>query len=161
MLNLDEFIQECDDVRELKRALSVKMAEAGVQGTTISELLQVSPQYVSKWKGMYQTGGVAALSLGYGGSAGYLNEEQRQKVVSWIEEHLSLSVEELRDYLEASYGVTYQSKQSYYALLEAGGMSYHKTEKVNPKRDEAQVQAQQDLIKKNWRRSGMLSNGAR
>jgi hypothetical protein len=29
-------------------------------------------------------------------------------------------------------------------LLNAGGMSYHKTEKVNPKRDENQVQAQRD-----------------
>ena len=47
MVNLDEFIRTCEDVRELKRALSVKMAEQGLGGTTISELLQVSPQYVS------------------------------------------------------------------------------------------------------------------
>jgi len=38
-------------------------------------------------------------------------------------------VEALRDYIEEQYGVVYRSKQSYYELLEAGGMSYHRSEK--------------------------------
>jgi hypothetical protein len=42
--------------------------------------------------------------------------------------------------------VVYRSKQSYYQLLEAGGMSYHRSEKANPKRDEAQVLARREEI---------------
>jgi len=38
-------------------------------------------------------------------------------------------------------------------------MSYHKSEKANPKRDEVQVQARREEIKKNWHRIGMPSNG--
>jgi len=161
MESLEEFIEKSSDVRELKRALSVKMGAAGLVGTVISQLLQVSPQYVSKWQKIYESEGTAGLRLGYGGSVGYLRDEQRQAVLAWIGEQVTISIEELVDHLETEYGVSYHSKQSYYALLSAGGMSYHKTEKVNPKRDETQVQAQQDLIKKNWRRTGMPSNGAR
>ena len=35
--------------------------------------------------------------------------------------HDTVSVEEVRDYIEEQYGVVYRSKQSYYELLEAGG----------------------------------------
>jgi putative transposase len=158
---LEAFIEQCGDVREMKRALSVKMGQAGLSGVTISELLQVSPQYVSKWQKRYEREGVQSLTLKYGGSQGYLSDEQVQGILAWIKGHVTLSLEALIAYIEQEYEVVYQSKQSYYALLEAGGMSYHKTEKVNPKRDESQVQTQQALIKKNWRRTGKPSSVAR
>lgn len=161
MESLEEFIEECQDVRELKRALSVKMRVEGLSGSTVSQLLQVSVQFVSKWYTRYEKEGVEGLRLSYPGSAGYLTDEQEQAVLEWIRVRQTLTLEEFIAYLQEGYGVVYRSKQSYYALLTAGGMSYHKTEKVNPKRDEAQVQAQQDLIKKNWRRTGMPSNAGR
>ena len=68
-------------------------------------------------------------------------------------------MEAVRDYIEERYGVVYHSKQSYYELLEAGGMSYHRSEKSNPKRDEGQVLARREEIKKNWRRVGTRSCG--
>jgi len=143
----------------VKRAVSVKMSQQGFSAAQICQVLNVSPQYVSKWKGQYEAEGVAALRLGYHGSEGYLREEQRQKILQWIEAHQTLTVEAVRDYLEEHYGVVYQSKQSYYELLEAGGMSYHRSEKANPKRDEAQVVARREEIKKNWRPGGKRSSG--
>jgi transposase len=160
MEELEVFIEQCSDVRELKRALSVKMKVAGLAGTEISHLLQVSPQYVSKWFTIYEKEGAAGLKLGYGGSAGYLTDEQTERVLAWIGDHASLRLEDLVAYLKTAYGVVYQSKQSYYNLLRAGGLSYHKTEKVNPKRDETQVHAQRDVIKKNWQRNGKPFNEA-
>jgi|SRR5579871_3201884 len=161
MASLDEIINESKDVREVKRALSVKMVEQGMTPGLISELLNVSVQYVSKWKVIYQVEGVGGLALGYRGSQSYLNEEQREEVIAWISSHQTLSVEELRDYLENTYGVVYASKQSYYDLLEAGGLSYHKSQKANPRRDEAQVQARREEIKKNWHHIGMPSRTVR
>jgi transposase len=143
----------------VKRALSVKMGMTGITPAVISQVLNVSVQYVSKWKGIYEAAGAAGLAVGYQGSRGYLTEHEA--VIGWINGHETLSVEALRDYLEATYEVVYQSKQSYYDLLEAGGMSYHKSEKVNPKRDEAQVQQRREEIKKNWHRTGKVSNAAR
>ena len=149
MNSVDELINDSDDVREVKRALGVKMLAQGLTPQQTSELLNVSLAWVSKWHSTYTTDGVAGLRLKYQGSPGYLNESERKDIAAWIAQHETLTVEAVRDYVEAQYGITYQSKQSYYALLAAGGMSPHQSEKVNPKRDETQVQAQRDLIKKN------------
>jgi len=159
--SLDEIINESKDAREVKRALSVKMVTQGITPAMISQVMNVSLQYVSKWKGIYEVEGAAGLELGYQGSQGYLTEQERAAVMAWINGHETLSVEALRDHLEATYEVVYQSKQSYYDLLDAGGMSYHQSEKTNPKRDEAQVQARREEIKKNWYRIGKPSNAVK
>ena len=93
------------------------------------------------------------LRLGHRGSESYLREEERHEILQWIGSHETVSVEAVRDYVEEQYGVVYHSKQSYYDLLEMGGMSYHRSEKNNPKRDEAQVLARREEIKKNWQRT--------
>jgi transposase len=148
MSRLAELIEETKDARELKRALSVKMVQSGMATTQVGELLQVTPQYVRKWQGRYELGGVEALRMGYRGSEGYLSGEQRQEVEEWIGTHETVSVEEVRDYIAEQYGVVYRSKQSYYEVLGAGGMSYHCTEPGNPKHDDVQVLERREEIKK-------------
>ena len=71
MQDLDEIINEGKDAREVKRAVSVKMSAQGFSPVQISQVLTVSLQYVSKWKRLYETGGGAALRLGYLGSECY------------------------------------------------------------------------------------------
>ena len=110
---------------------------------------------------IYEAEGADGLGLGYQGSESYLTNQERSAVVAWVKSQETLSVEQVRDHLEAAYGVVYQSKQSYYELLEAGGMSYHKSEKQNPKRDEEQVQARREEIKKNWHRIAEPSSVAK
>jgi transposase len=155
MESLDEMINHSRDPRELKRALSVKMGQEGYKPQQISRLLNVSEQYVSKWKGVYEAEGVGGLELGYEGKKPYLAAEQRAEVVQWLKGQRSLRLEELRDYVEEQYGVVYQSKQSYYDLMSEGGLSYHRTEGVNPKRDEAQILQKRVELKKNWQSIGL------
>jgi transposase len=159
MDEIDEIINEARDAREVKRAVSIKMSAQGFRPVQICQVLNVSLQYVSKWKGVYEAGGGAALRLGHRGSESYLGEEERDAMLQWIGARETVSVEALRDYVEEQYGVVYRSKQSYYELLEAGGMSYHRSEKHNPKRDEAQVLARREEIKKNWDRGGARLSG--
>src|SRR5262245_11619490 len=159
MDEIDEIINEAQDAREVKRAVSVKMSAQGFSPAQICQVLNVSLQYVSKWKGQYETGGSAALRLRYRGSESYLQEGQRQRILQWIAAQETVSVEAVRDYIEEHYGVVYRSKQSYYELMEAGGMSYHRSEGANPKRDEAQILARRAEIKKNWHRGGPKSSG--
>jgi transposase len=161
MKSLEEMISESTDVREVKRALSVKMLKNGLSATAVSELLNVSLQYVSKWKVKYEAEGADGLVLGYRGSESYVTEQERGAVVGWIKSQETLSVEQVRDHLETEYGIVYQSKQSYYDLLETGGMSYHKSEKQNPKRDEGQVQARREELKKNWHPMAKPSSAVR
>ena len=159
MDSLAQMIEETKDARELKRALSVQMVVEGMATADIGELLHVTPRYVRKWCGRYETGGVGALGVGYRGSERYLSVEQRQEIEDWLGAQETVTVAEVRDYIEAHYGIVYQSKQSYYDLLEAGGLSYHRTEKGNPKRNDAQVLARREEIKKNWRRVGRRLRG--
>jgi transposase len=97
--------------------------------------------------------------LGYRGRESYLGEEERQGILRGIGGQETVSIEAVRDYVEAHYGVVYRSKQSSYDLVEAGGMSYHRSEKHNPKRDEAQILTRREEIKKNWPRSGPRLSG--
>jgi putative transposase len=77
----------------------------------------------------------------------------------WLGAQETSTVAEVRDEIEARYGIVYQSKQSYYDLLDASGLSYHRTEKGNPKRNEAQVLERREEIKKNWHRGGPRLSG--
>ncbi len=151
MQSLDEIINESRDAREVKRAVCVKMALNALPTSQICEMLNVSPQYVSKWRGTYEAEGAEGLWLAHRGSESYLTPEARSQIIGWIKEHETISIEAVRDYVAEQFGVVYQSNQSYYDLLMAGGMSYHKSEKRNPKRDEAQVLERRAEIKKKWK----------
>lgn len=150
METLDGLINDATDSRETKRALTIKMLQTGMSPQNITHLLNVSEQYVSKWKIRYEQDGVSGLRLAYRGKAPYLTPPQRLQVVEWIKTHHTMTLEALRDYLKSRYDVIYHSKQSYYDLLSEGEMSYHRTTATNPKYDEAKVMKKRDEIKKKW-----------
>jgi len=154
MDKLAQMIEETTDVRELKRAVSVKLSAEGMATEAIGAVLQVTPRAVRKWRQRYEREGVEGLAVRNRGSESYLSVEQRQELEDWLGARETITLEEVRDEIEARYGIVYQSKQSYYELLEASGLSYHRTEKGNPKRNEAQVVERREEIKKNWRRAG-------
>ena len=150
METLDDMINNATDPRETKRALTVKMLQTGLSPQTITNLLNVSEQYVSKWKIQYEKEGIPGLRLAYRGKAPYLTPAQRLQVVEWIKAHDTITIEGVRDYVESQYEVVYGSKQSYYDLLAEGGMSYHRTIAANPKYDEEKVLDKREEIKKKW-----------
>ena len=159
MDRLTQLIEETTDVRELKRALSVKLGEEGMTTEAIGAVLQVTPRAVRKWRKRYEREGVDGLQVRYRGSESYLSVEQRREIEDWLGAQETITVEEVRDELEARYGIVYQSKQSYYALLDASGLSYHRTEKGNPNRNEAQILERREEIKKNWHHGGKRLSG--
>jgi putative transposase len=161
MTSLDEIIDTSQETREVKRALSVKMLQYGITPEQIHHLLNVSVQYVSKWKTKYEVHGVASLLLAYKGKEGYLNSDQEHEIVQWIQNHKTLSIEQVIDHITHTYGVTYKSKQSYYHLLDLGGMSYHRSEKANPKHNTAKVLEKREEIKKNFWSMRRQSNKVR
>jgi putative transposase len=159
MDRLAQLIEETTDVRELKRAVSVKLGEQGLATEAIGVVLQVTPRAVRKWRRRYKREGVEGLEIRNRGSESYLRVEQRQELEDWLGVQETITVEAVRDAIEARYGIVYQSKQSYYDLLDASGLSYHRTEKGNPKRNEAQVLERREAIKKNWHRGGPRLSG--
>jgi transposase len=147
-MSLEEMI-ESQEGREIKRAIAVKMSLQGLKTGDICEILGVSDSYVSKWKTIYQTQGAEALGLGYKGRPGYLSEAQRHEVIVSLKQQSSFKIEVLRDDLEQRYGVVFKSKQSYYDLLDEAGISWHKSEQINPRKEEEKVVLKREEIKKN------------
>jgi Homeodomain-like domain len=72
MDRLGQLIEETTDVRELKRALSVKLREGGMATEAVGEVLQVTPRAVRAWCQRYEREGVEGLRVRYRGSESYL-----------------------------------------------------------------------------------------
>ncbi len=150
MKSLDEIIENSNEVREVKRALAVKLVKNGIAPSQAAETLKVSEQFVSKWKVIFEKDGAESLTLAHKGRNGFLTGEQHLEVVQWIQAKTTLTLEALANYVETEFNVKYKSKQSLYDLLEEGGMSWHKSEKVNPRRDEKMVAERREELKKSY-----------
>lgn len=135
MDELRQFIQDNPDPRELKRGLAVQMVLQDYRHREIQSILQVSSGFISKWTQAFEQQGVEGLRLQYKGSTGYLGAKQRQAVLEWLEQKNYWDLQELKVYLEHSYGVVFRSLQSYYELFHQAGISWKKTQKSNPKKD--------------------------
>ena len=100
-----QLIDETTDVRELKRALSVKLGEEGMATEAIGQRLQVTPRAVRLWRQRYAREGVDGLQVRDRGSESYLNVEQRHEIEDWLGSRETMTLEEVRDEIEARYGI--------------------------------------------------------
>ena len=139
--DLTAFLAEKRDSREYRRALAVKLAFQGYLYEAISDMLDVTPGFVSQWKKAYETQGTAGLMLKYQGSQPYLSASERQAVIDWLKNGQEWSIERLQTHIESTYDVVFQSRQSYYQLLADAGITCKQAQRSNPKRDEEQIAA--------------------
>jgi putative transposase len=107
----------------------------------VTELLNVGPDYVTKWTGIFNQEGVAGLKMGYQGSSGYLSQDERAAVSEWLSQQEQWSLDKLSQHLKTQYKVVYQSKQSYSEILKQAKLSWQKVQGDNPQKDPAQVAA--------------------
>lgn len=109
-------------------------------------MLDVTLGFVSQSKKAYETQGTAGLTLKYPGSQPYLSASERQAVIEWLKNQQQWSVERLQAYIESTYAIVFQSRQSYYQLLADAGISYKKAQRANPKRDEQGIAAKKKRL---------------
>jgi putative transposase len=147
--DLTVFLAEKRDSREYRRGLAVKLALQGYLYEAICEMLDVTVGYISQAKKSYERAGTAGLLLKYQGSQPYLSSEERDAVISWIQAQKEWSVEALHEYIETTYGIVFQSRQSYYQLLNDSGMSYKQSERTHPKHNPEQVEAKKKRSSQN------------
>lgn len=140
------FLGDHRDVREYRRALAVKLALQGYLYQAISDMLDVTPGFISQWKNAYETLGTDGLLLKYKGSRPFLSAYQRQEVIHWLKAQQEWSVEHLRTHIETTYQVVFQSRQSYYQLLADAGITYKQSQRTNPKRDEERIVAKKKKL---------------
>ncbi|MBW4443130.1 MAG: winged helix-turn-helix domain-containing protein [Plectolyngbya sp. WJT66-NPBG17] len=137
---LKAFIQSNPDPRELKRAMAVTMFLKGYKHREIQAILAVSSGFISKWTQLHELLGVNGLKLGHRGSTGYLEPEQRQAILAWLQFKNEWNLSELQTQLRSEYDVVFESKQSYYTLFGQAGIRWKKTQKCNPKTDPVLVE---------------------
>ena len=147
MLKLEEIIDAAEG-REIKRAIAVKMLLLGFKTKDICDLLEVSDAFVSKWKIIYENEGAGGLRLHYKGGPKFLTDAQRREICFHLRDKPHYSVEELRDLIERRDDIVYQSRQSYYDILKEAGLSWHRTQATNPKKEKDLVLLKQEEIKK-------------
>jgi putative transposase len=144
--DLTAFLAEKRDSREYRRALAVKLALLGYRYETICEMLDVTLGFVSQAKKAYETQGTTGLTLKYQGTQPYLSASERQAVIDWLKTEQQWSLQRLQEHIETSYGVVFQSRQSYYQLLADASISYKQAQRTNPKRDEQRIAAKKKRL---------------
>lgn len=160
MEDLIALIKTNPDPRVLKRALAVKMSLQCYPLAIISEILQVSISFPSKWKGVYLQEGITGLELGYEGPKSFLSPNEYNQVILWLKEKNNWNVHELECYLIEEFDVVYVSKQSYYDLFHAAGLTYKKAQRSNPRKDpEAVEQKKKDLAELGHQWAGDIAKG--
>ena len=157
METIEQFIRSNPRPQELKRALAVQMSQRGYSYREIRDILQVSLGFITQSHQRYDTDGVAGLKLNYWGTAGYLNAQQKQELVTWLGQKDCWTLEEVMEHIEEQYDVVYQSQQSYYALLKLAGLSWKKAQPTHPGKDEQQVQEKKEQSSSYWC-SGVLKS---
>lgn len=158
MQSLEDFIRNSKEPREIKRATAVKMLLCGYKHEEIMPILGVSSGFISTYKKAFFQMGVEGLKLKHKGGKGYLDEIQRAEVIEWLQTKNRWTLNELEYQIAAKYGVTFASKQSYYDLFEAAGISWKKTQATNPKSDPELVDSKKKRFVSCWRRKEPKSN---
>jgi putative transposase len=108
---------------------------------------------IAGWKQAYLKYGIEGLRLNHKGRKSYLNSEQLSEILSWLQTKNTWELGELEYKLAFEYDVIYESKQSYYDLFEAAGISWKKTTSLNPKAKPAAVAAKKKRLKHCWQAS--------
>jgi putative transposase len=155
---LQDFIAVCRDAREARKALAVKLVYLDYLYEEIQTILDVSLGSITGWKQAYEQHGIDGLRLNYKGRKSYLSAEQRAEVLSWLQTKDVWELGELEYKLAFEYDVTYESKQSYYELFEAAGISWKKTTKLNPKTNPDAVAEKKKRLKHCWHCTERKSN---
>jgi transposase len=151
---LNDFINQTKEAKEIKRALAVKMILEGKSCHEVKALLQVSHSFISMWKNQALFSGVESLKLQFKGSKSDLKPEEKEQVINWLREQEYLRLSDFKNYLQREYNIIYKSNQSYYALLKEAKISWKKTQKKNPARNDKLVEEKKkEIVEKleNWK----------
>lgn len=131
---IDTFLATARDAREYKRALVVQLCARGYRAADVARMLQVSEAFVSTCRKRYAADGVASFTLGYRGGTSGLSADERSEALTWIAAQERPNVRSVRTYLQETFGVVYESRQSSYNLLKEAGLSHKPIQARNPKK---------------------------
>ncbi len=147
------------------RYQAVRLYGAGYPVAQIAEITGCSRTGLMEWSRLYRTQGLGGLVDGrVGGNRARLTADQRATVQAYLHQYTPRqlfgpdtatadgqvwTVPDLTRAVQEWFGVTWQSPNSYRALLADCGFSYQRTQKVFKSRNERAVMAFEELLEKN------------
>jgi putative transposase len=151
-------IQTERDSRVVKKALAVKLVYQGYSYAAVTSIVEVSMGAITLWKQTYEAEGVEGLRPKHKGRKAYLSASQKEEVLGWLQQKPIWELSEVEHHLAEKYDVAYESKQSYYDLMNEAGLSWKKTSAVNPKKNPEEVAAKKSKLSAGWRSTGRRSS---
>src|SRR3954454_7530226 len=123
--DISERRRQAQDRRTYQRLSAVLWSDAGRTREEIAELVGVSTRQVGQWFRIFRNKGLDQLStLHYQGDPGRLGSAQVKRIRQEIEKGVFHNAEQIRTWIEASFGVAY-SISGLKDLLRRIGASYH------------------------------------
>ena len=142
---LRQYIKTSPLVLVRLKANAILMASKGVSSADIGELYDHSARTIGSWLSAWRQRRLASIFTGHEGNAnaGKLTKEQRveiKQVLASPPHECGLpkpfwDVPVLKSYLEANFGVTYESERSYHFLLHFSNLSFKYPDTFDRKRD--------------------------
>src|SRR5947208_6102309 len=144
--------------RIFQRLSAVLWIDEGRSREVVSDLLGVSTRQVGQWLRISRNKGLDELcTLHYQGDPGRLGPAQVERISQEIETGVFHNAEQIRTWIEATFGVTYSST-GVKDLLRRIGASYHKVSGFFWKAD---VQEQKRWVRKHRRHKREAGPGTR
>jgi transposase len=156
--DLSERRRQAQDRRIFQRLSAVLWSDDGRTREEIAELAGVSTRQVGQWFRIFRNKGLEELcTLHYQGDPGRLGPAQVKRIRQEIETGVFHNAEQIRTWIEATFGVTY-SPSGVKDLLRRIGASFHKVSGFFWKAD---VEEQKKFVRKHRRHKREAGPGTR
>src|SRR4051795_10955176 len=150
--------RQAPDRRIFQRLSAVLWSDDGRSREEIARLVGVSARQVGQWLRIFRNKGLDQLcTLHYQGDPGRLGPTQVERIRQEIEKGVFRNAEQIRNWIETTFGVTY-SPSGVKDLLRRIGASFHKVSGFFWKAD---VEEQKKFVRKHRRHKRQAGPGTR
>lgn len=140
------------------KAYAVLLAYGGTTNETIALAMKRKPRTISLWLSDWQKRRMASLFTGHqnNNNAGKLTKAQQDEIKLVLKSPPSdfglpkefWDVPQLKQYIQTTFGIVYESTSSYHFLLTFSNLSFKYPDKFDLKRDEVFIKERMKAIKK-------------
>jgi transposase len=146
--------------RLARRANALVLLDQGMSCGAVAKVLFLDDDTVRTWYRLYQEDGFDGLvSFGYDGSACRLSSTQQDQLKAWITETLPRSTGAVGAWVEAEFGITYESRSGLVALLHRlgeAGPRFRRRSRWNGQTRDGASQAESGVAQAEPRQAGRL-----
>jgi transposase len=137
--------------RLARRANALVLLDDGMSCGAIAKVLFLDDDTIRTWHRLYQEDGIEGLaSFGHEGSACRLGEAQQERLKAWVTATLPRTTAQVGAWIEAEFGIAYESRSGLIALLHRLGLEHRKpkavSRKLDPVKQAAFIKAYENLL---------------